>query len=469
MLLFLFFYIWLRATLPRFRYDQLMGIAWKVLLPLVLINILFTALIRLRGNDQIITGQLVVVVAVVRLPGVDLGLNQLSNRWADTRTCLAMIETDVSPAAERTDALGLVAFYLLAAICVLCAGGVVARTIRSTAAIFLVISFFNVAGIFVMLGAEFLAVVQVIVYTGAILVLVLFVLMLVDPDDLPEFHRPGRFSATSVSLLGAGAVAGGRASAILGRTVMGVSEQRHAREHRGWSAATPRRWAAPSTPVPAAVRVASLVLTVGVIGAIVLAMPERLGERESPPRHDLARSPARARPALPSGAAAKSQIPGSRQERRRRQPIGRELIMVGDPDDYTTVGTQAIARVERAEHGMTDIGTDHFLFLSAALFIIGMMGVLIRRNMLIIFMCVELMVTAANISFVAFGWETNSLSGQTFAIFTIAVAAAEAAVGLAIIMALSRRSKAESTSTRCGRFVISDQPAHGSDGAIVRR
>jgi NADH-quinone oxidoreductase subunit H len=51
--LFLFFYIWLRATLPRFRYDQLMGIAWKVLLPLVLINILITALIRLIGNGQL--------------------------------------------------------------------------------------------------------------------------------------------------------------------------------------------------------------------------------------------------------------------------------------------------------------------------------------------------------------------------------------------------------------------------------
>ena len=52
-ILFLFFYIWLRATLPRFRYDQLMGIAWKVLLPLVLVNILITALIRLIGNGQL--------------------------------------------------------------------------------------------------------------------------------------------------------------------------------------------------------------------------------------------------------------------------------------------------------------------------------------------------------------------------------------------------------------------------------
>jgi NADH-quinone oxidoreductase subunit K len=90
---------------------------------------------------------------------------------------------------------------------------------------------------------------------------------------------------------------------------------------------------------------------------------------------------------------------------------------------------------------MDELTIDHYLFLSAALFIIGMMGVLIRRNLIIIFMCVELMVTAANISLVAFGRELNSLTGQSFVIFTIAVAAAEAAVGLAIIIALSRRVK----------------------------
>ena len=88
---------------------------------------------------------------------------------------------------------------------------------------------------------------------------------------------------------------------------------------------------------------------------------------------------------------------------------------------------------------MGELGVNHFLFLSAALFIIGMMGVLVRRNLLIIFMCVELMMNAVNLSLVAFGWENNTLDGQSFVIFTVAIAAAEAAVGLAIILALSRR------------------------------
>jgi NADH-quinone oxidoreductase subunit H len=83
-ILFLFFYIWLRATLPRFRYDQLMGIAWKVLLPAVLLNIVLTAITRLRGNDQISTNQLIGVIGImVAVLILIWGLNQLSDRWAD--------------------------------------------------------------------------------------------------------------------------------------------------------------------------------------------------------------------------------------------------------------------------------------------------------------------------------------------------------------------------------------------------
>ncbi len=78
------------------------------------------------------------------------------------------------------------------------------------------------------------------------------------------------------------------------------------------------------------------------------------------------------------------------------------------------------------------------LLLSAVLFTIGVVGVLVRRNALIIFMSIELMLNAANLAFVAFARHMNSLDGQIFVFFVMTVAAAEVAVGLAIIVNLFR-------------------------------
>ncbi|HHT9110956.1 MAG TPA: NADH-quinone oxidoreductase subunit NuoK [Candidatus Brocadiaceae bacterium] len=83
----------------------------------------------------------------------------------------------------------------------------------------------------------------------------------------------------------------------------------------------------------------------------------------------------------------------------------------------------------------------HYLVLSAILFTLGVIGVLIRRNAIVIFMCVELMLNAVNLSFVAFAHYLNSMQGQLFVFFTMTVAAAEAAVGLAIIVALFRNKE----------------------------
>jgi NADH-quinone oxidoreductase subunit K len=77
------------------------------------------------------------------------------------------------------------------------------------------------------------------------------------------------------------------------------------------------------------------------------------------------------------------------------------------------------------------------LFFSAVLFVIGVIGVLIRRNTIIVFMCVELMLNAVNLTFVAFA-QAYGVGGQVFVFFVMTVAAAEAAVGLAIIIALFR-------------------------------
>jgi NADH-quinone oxidoreductase subunit K len=83
----------------------------------------------------------------------------------------------------------------------------------------------------------------------------------------------------------------------------------------------------------------------------------------------------------------------------------------------------------------------HYSLLSAALFMIGVIGVLVRRNIIIIFMSIELILNAVNINLVAYSAELQNLGGQVFAIFVIAVAAAEAAVGLGIILAFYRNKE----------------------------
>ncbi len=80
----------------------------------------------------------------------------------------------------------------------------------------------------------------------------------------------------------------------------------------------------------------------------------------------------------------------------------------------------------------------HFLVLGAILFLIGAMGVLMRRNAIIILLSIELMLNAVNVTFVGFSRHLADMTGQVFAIFVITVAACEAAVGLAILIALNR-------------------------------
>ncbi len=79
-----------------------------------------------------------------------------------------------------------------------------------------------------------------------------------------------------------------------------------------------------------------------------------------------------------------------------------------------------------------------YLILSGILFSIGAVGVLIKRNAIVIFMCIELMLNAVNLAFITFSRQLNSMDGQIFVFFIMTVAAAEAAVGLAIIVAIYR-------------------------------
>src|SRR5256885_5956978 len=90
---------------------------------------------------------------------------------------------------------------------------------------------------------------------------------------------------------------------------------------------------------------------------------------------------------------------------------------------------------------MTTVGLEQYLVVSALLFALGLFGVIIRRNLLIIYMSLELMLNAANLALVAFSRFGTNLDGQIFVFFIITVAAAEVAVGLALIVALYRKKQ----------------------------
>ena len=99
-----------------------------------------------------------------------------------------------------------------------------------------------------------------------------------------------------------------------------------------------------------------------------------------------------------------------------------------------------------------NVGLEHYLIVSVALFSLGLLGVLVRRNLLVVYMSLELMLNAANLALVAFSRFNNNLNGQVMVFFIITVAAAGVAVGLALIVALYRKW----------------QPAHVEDLATLK-
>lgn len=92
------------------------------------------------------------------------------------------------------------------------------------------------------------------------------------------------------------------------------------------------------------------------------------------------------------------------------------------------------------------VPTSYYLTLSLLMFAIGALGVVVRRNMIVVFMCIEMMLNAVNLSFVALSQSVGNLDGQIVVFFVMVVAAAEAAVGLAIMISVFRSIKAVETS-----------------------
>ena len=290
--------------------------------------------------------------------------------------------------------LQAMAFYVFAFVVMASAAMVVVSRNPVYSVLFLILAFFNAAALFVLIGAEFIAMILVIVYVGAVAVLFLFVVMMLD-INLTEL-REGFLKYLPVGaliglvllaeiLLGLG-VLGGHPTTLAGAgqgRAAGGSDRQHPR-HR------PRALHPVLLPVPG-------------------------GGPGAAGRHDRRH---RAHPAQPA---------------RRAPPADQRAALPAEGrGHHRGQGADAGRRV------MT-IGLGHYLFVAAVLFTLGILGIFLnRKNVIVILMCVELMLLAVNINLVAFSVFQGNMVGQVFAMLVLTVAAAEAAIGLAILVVYFR-------------------------------
>ncbi|HUG14743.1 MAG TPA: NADH-quinone oxidoreductase subunit J [Thermomicrobiales bacterium] len=237
---------------------------------------------------------------------------------------------------EKSVSPEVLVFDILAIIAVMAGAGVVLARNPVHSAMALVVTFVNLAGIFVLLRAEFLAAVQIIVYTGAILVIVLFVIMLVDQDDLPEFHG-GKPVQRVMGLLIGLMLLGEVAAAVLTRTVVGQPGPwtEEAVLAAGGNVQVLGQFMYSGWVLP--VQTIAVVLLVGTIGALVLARPD------ASPATPRGRTTQTISLGHPRGADGELSLPlpkAGDMATPRRDPRGERrggLVMVKDNESYSDV------------------------------------------------------------------------------------------------------------------------------------
>ncbi|HRE02017.1 MAG TPA: NADH-quinone oxidoreductase subunit NuoK, partial [Ilumatobacteraceae bacterium] len=245
-------------------------------------------------------------------------------------------------------------------------------------ALSLIATLFGIAVLFVAMEAHFLAAAQIIVYAGAIVVLFLFVIMLLGVDRVESLRiEPISAQRPLAGIVGVGLIA------VIGAAVI---ESRDSIKARGTGLDVAGADNPPDRPRPVQQPRVRLRAHVGFVG------DRRRRHRVAGPAPE---------PAWP-------------QRHRRTRQGGRQVIAVAPT-------------------------TTWYLLLAAVLFGIGVVGLLVRRNPLVMFMCVELMLNAVNLSFVALARALGDIGGQTVVFFVMVVAAAEVVVGLGIIVSILRK------------------------------
>lgn len=337
-----------------------------------------------------------------------------------------------------------VLFWIAAPIMVLAALGLVFTKRAVYAALCMVLTMITLGIVYITQGAEFLGLVHVFVYTGAVMMLFLFVVMLVgvDASDSTIDALKGQKwwglalglglaallivsiagtvfpPAPPIAQMNAEGNVTGLAYLIFGR-YLGVFNS-------SLPCSSPRRWQPWCWPT----------------GSACCPSPRSWVEPEAGARQPARRGSARPRRVRPpqrgrhAGAAA-------RRHAQRAVDLARARLASAAA---TSGRVHAPGRGDRPrDRGrFAPMSLTNYLYLSAALFAIGASTVLIRRNAIIVFMGVELMLNAVNLSFVTFSRMNGHLDGQAIALFVMAVAAAEVVVGLGIIMAIFRARRSAS-------------------------
>ena len=350
---------------------------------------------------------------------------------------------DLAISVGQTQTPEAVLFWVLAPLTVAAALAMLLVKKAVHSAILMASVMINLAIFYIAQDALFLGIVQIVVYTGAVMMLFLFILMLVGVDSSDSLTEtiPGLrpiaitaavgFGGLMVSLIG---------RATLGRSAIGLEAANSNGNVKGIAQLLFSTYVWPF-------EVVSALLITAALGAMVLAHHQSLQLR--PTQRQL--STQRFRGASLANAAG---LPAPGVFARHNAVDVPALLPDGTPaansinatlqarGDMLTSGTFELGKVDTSKGEEKLMDAANYLYLSALLFTIGAVGVVVRRNAIVVFMCVELMLNAANLAFVTFSRINGDLNGQVVAFFTMVVAACEVVVGLAIIVTIyrSRRS-----------------------------
>ncbi len=292
-------------------------------------------------------------------------------------------------------------FYLFAGICVASAVMVIVSRNPVHSVLYLILAFVNASGLFILMGAEFLGMMLIVVYVGAVAVLFLFVIMMLDVDFVEL--REGFMQYLPIGLV-IGGIFMFELLLVVGGWV--INPYRDQADHGGDPDQCQQYRGARA----------------GALYEVHPLLPDR--RHGAAGRHDRRHR---------ADAASQGEGQAAGHQRAERADAGTR--------DGRAQGNVRAGAAGRGRGGVGEmtIGLGHYLAVGAILFTLGILGIFLnRKNIIVILMSIELILLAVNINLVAFSTFLGDIVGQVFALLVLTVAAAEAAIGLAVLVVYFR-------------------------------